>query len=140
MCLWLAFPIRARIDLWDIKLRHFPFNWVRDWLLHGFEYGFSISHTKTPMSQLNKNHFIPPQACPKVSKWIHTESSAGRMIGPIPVGQLPQGTVISPIGTVPKNVTNYRVIHNLSFPIKNSVNICIPADAVSCDYATMLFA
>ena len=135
-CFLSGFPIRNFLPTWRKFLRKFPYPWFSDWILHGLEFGFPLIREFHPSPLHCQNHKIPHKALKKVQKWLHEESSSGRMLGPFSKDSLPTNAFISPIGVVPKNVTDFRIIHDLSYPQKStkSLNDAIFKDRVSCSY------
>ena len=66
---------------------------------------------------------------------IHKELSLGRVAGPFSAPPF-HNLVVSPLGLIPKkDPCQFRVIHDLSFPKGNSVNVGIPKEFCSVSYA-----
>ncbi|MCP3932123.1 MAG: hypothetical protein GY705_23875, partial [Bacteroidetes bacterium] len=64
---------------------------------------------------------------------LSKEMLLGRIAGPF--DQLPQDLIVSPLAAVPKKeVGKIRIIHNLSFPLNDSVNSNIPRDFCFVEY------
>ena len=64
---------------------------------------------------------------------ICQELLAGRIYGPFLTP--PPGLIISPLGAVPKKDTGkVRIIHNLSYPIEDSVDSNIPREFCAVEY------
>ncbi len=68
-----------------------------------------------------------------VDEMLMKELKEGRIAGPFL--KPPPGLIISPLGAVPKKEKNkIRIIHNLSHPLKNSVNSHIPRHYCAVEY------
>ena len=71
-----------------------------------------------------------------VTQKINKEVALGRIIGPF--DKKPPGLIVSPLAAVPKdNNTTIRLIHDLSYPKKNSVNSHIPRHLCIVEYETL---
>ena len=71
-----------------------------------------------------------------VNKMLNEELAMGRIAGPFQTR--PPGLIISPLAAVPKkDPGSYRIIHNLSFPLGNSVNSHTPRELCSVSYETI---
>ena len=96
---------------------------LRDNLVQGFTTGFLIPSSYVPEeTSTYTNHRSALDHPLIVSAKIDKELRLGRIAGPFKSPPLPH-FVISPLGLVPKRATSeWRLIHDLSFPKVSSVN------------------
>jgi hypothetical protein len=105
------------------------------YLHFGFTRGFSLNSTSpvTPFQSTNSHSATSNPSI--VYQKIQKEISAGRVAGPFPYVPL-QGFITSPLSLVPKKAPGeYRLIHNLSYPLGKSVNSSIPKEHSHVQYA-----
>jgi hypothetical protein len=108
-------------------------------LVSGFQHGFRIpsSIVANPDKGDYTNHssaLLNPVA---VSIKLEKEIMLGRISGPYPSPPF-SDMIISPLGMVPKkNSTEYRLIHDLSFPPTNSVNSNIAKEFTAVSYESL---
>ncbi|MCP3929092.1 MAG: hypothetical protein GY705_08330, partial [Bacteroidetes bacterium] len=70
---------------------------------------------------------------PLVDEMLMKELKARRIAGPFQ--NVPPGLILSPLGAVPKKeIGKIRIIHNLSFPLNDSVNSHIPREDCAVEY------
>ena len=89
----------------------------------GLEYGFRIHSSISSLPSTSyTNHKSARQNQSTVSHKLAIEMKFGRIAGPFPHPPLP-GFISSPLGLVPKKGSSeFRLIHDLSFPRCDSVN------------------
>ena len=103
-------------------------------LLSGFSNGFSIGCQSTPVPSVVKNHGSTNKHPEVVMNKILKELNLGRISKPSPTPQF-HNLVVSPLGVVPKKIQgHFRLIHDLSYPEKNSVNFHIPPENSQVSY------
>lgn len=107
-------------------------------LIDGFTFGFPIPSSKdTSSATPPRNHNSALSQPNEVQKKLRAELDAGRISGPF---QTPPFTnfVSSPLGLVPKSDgVSFRLIHDLSYPPKDSVNSHIDPTLTSVNYETL---
>ena len=68
------------------------------------------------------------------TEMIHREQQLGRITGPFSATSF-HNLVISSLGLIPKkDPGKFRIIHDLSFPKRNSINFGIPKECCSVSY------
>ena len=73
----------------------------------------------------------------KVSEIIQTDLDTGRLLGPFDVPPF-DNYVVSPMGAIPKRGGNrIRLIHDLSYPCSDSVNLAIDPESYSLHYSSI---
>lgn len=98
--------------------------YIRDGLVNGFRLGC----VGLPSTIIFKNHRSTLQYTWVIEDFISKGQGKGRIEGPFTSPPF-EPFVFSPFGVVPKSEEGkYRVIHDLSFPKNNSVNILIPPE------------
>ena len=137
---WPQCSSPVRLPLLGYYLRHHPDREFVSFILRGLHEGFHVGFSSS-LAQLrssNRNHpssLANPQV---VNDYLHSETSAGRMIGPLPL-QAREVVHCSPIGLVPKGRQSgqWRMIVDLSYPEGRSVNDGIPDRLCSVNYSAM---
>ena len=81
------------------------------------------------------NHFSALQHADFVREKIQSEISCNRVAGPFDVK--PEGLIISPLSCVPKQGNTWRLVHNLSWPLQDSVNSGIDREFCRVEYETL---
>jgi hypothetical protein len=110
---------------------------ARSYLINGFRGGFSLHFSGDPFSVTSQNHASARCNMPALREYVNAESAAGRVAGPFSSPPF-DPFVISPLGIVPKKEAGkFRVIHDLSFPVSNSVNAGIMQEDAAVDYETL---
>ena len=108
-------------------------------LLEGFRHGFRIHSdiNSDPGTGGYANHLSAIENEQFLQEKLDKEMALGRISGPFQ--QIPfQDMVISPLGLVPKKDLNqFRVIHDLSFPHNDSVNSHIDREYTAVTYETL---
>ena len=103
-------------------------------LCEGLSEGFKIPHRPFKFVTQARNHpsaLANPQAIDKI---LQNELSLGRIAGPFEYPPY-QEFHLSPLGLVPKpNGTEFRIIHDLSFPFAASLNFAIPEECKTVSY------
>ncbi|MCP4262983.1 MAG: hypothetical protein GY774_36545 [Planctomycetes bacterium] len=101
------------------------------------KFGIRIpSSMPAPTSYSFYNHPSALENSAAVEDWLNNGLEMGIIAGPY--SYPPHGLIVSPIAAIPKKDSNkYRIIHNLSFPYKNSVNSHIPRDFAKVSYETI---
>ena len=125
--------------LCDIDFRLFDslligYNYYRRrFLFLGLQHGFMV-HGSMHTSIISPNHRSTLQNPQFIAKKLSLDLVLNRVAGPfetVPMSPF----IVSPIGLVPKKEPNkFRIIHDLSFPPKESVNDSIPASYKSVSY------
>ena len=133
-------PVKARspliIEVLRDYLKYYD-NPDKEFLLQGLEFGFRIPF-EGPLPPLSVRNHKSVLANPiVVSDMIENEISLGRVAGPFQSPPLPSFHS-SPLGLVAKKEPgSYRIIHDLSFPIGNSVNSGISPECTKVSYQTL---
>ncbi len=127
-------PLKAHV--FELYLREYD-PWLRDHLLTNLKEGISIPSTQVPPLEYSfYNHPSALQNAGKVSELIASRVTKGIIAGPF--ANPPPGLIVSPIAAIPKKETaKVRIIHNLSFPLGDSVNSHIPRAACEVQYETL---
>ena len=101
---------------------------LKQFLLKGFQYGFSIGCDTTPSVPLSKNHSSALNHSEVINSHIQKSLELNRIAGPFPHPPF-DPFISSPLGVVPKSEPGqFRIIHDLSYPKDNSVNFYIPKE------------
>ena len=102
---------------WDVELCHF------------INYGWPIGHCGGTNCNAKKNHNGAKEFPAEVNKYLQSELSLGRIAGPFVNSPYEEVIAVSPLNSLPKKgTTDRRVITDLSFPDKGSVNSGIDKD------------
>ena len=104
-------------------------------LLHDLQHGFVIlSDIRiNPLPDTYTNRTSAVDNCQAVTAKIQNELYHHRISGPF--NHKPPGLIVSPLaGVSKKDSTEIHLIHDLSFPLGNSVNYFIPRDLCSVEY------
>ena len=110
---------------------------LKSYIVHGFQFGFSISSLTVSSSDTCNNLHSAYQYPQVVNQKLSSEMDLGRIAGPFPAPPLPH-MVFSPLGLQPKKLPGqFRVIHHLSYPHGHSVNDGIPRECATVKYATV---
>ncbi|MCP3933637.1 MAG: hypothetical protein GY705_31605, partial [Bacteroidetes bacterium] len=107
-------------------------------LLYDLENGVRVpsSFAMSSDSEVPENHSSALKFASSVDEKIQSNLKKGWLAGPF--DNRPQNLVISPLASVPKKDSDSkRMIHNLSYPRKNSVNSHIERDFCSVVYETI---
>ena len=110
------------------------------YLINGFTVGFNIGCLEIPAQKDTKvsnmksafqfPHFIDDK--------LRKELALGRILVPFNVQPKDPTFRMSPLGVVPKTLPGeFRMIHNLSYPLASSVNDYIPVELTTVHYATI---
>ncbi|MCP3928347.1 MAG: hypothetical protein GY705_04530, partial [Bacteroidetes bacterium] len=107
-------------------------------LLHDLEVGVRVPSTLLfdANAPIVENHQSAKVNEESVQKMITSNLEKGWIAGPF--DNRPDQLIVSPLASIPKKDTDARrVIHNLSFPYKNSVNSHIHHDFCEVQYETI---
>ena len=100
----------------------------------GFTFGVRLGFVGLPDTILSKNHKSTDLLPEVINEFISKGQLEGRIAGPFASPPF-EPFVSSPLGVVPKSEPGkYRVIHDLSFPRHNSVNLRIPTENSQVQY------
>lgn len=123
-------PTPVKVNVLSSFLRGYD-STLSAFLINGFTLGFSLGCINRPLPLLSNNHSSVRLHPDIVKDKIDKEILLGRVSGPY---SCPPFTsfMCSPLGLVNKKEPNsFRLIHDLSFPLGQSVNAGIP-DQYSC--------
>ena len=125
-------PTPVNAELLGQELQGYDMD-LRNMLIHGFTFGFSLNFKGTPSNKTCKNHKSATENPDAVYLKLAKESLSGRIAGPFkePPFSL---FVCSPLGLVPKSDGKFRLIHDLSFPKDDSINLGIPMEYSAVSY------
>ena len=125
------------VAAWAAALRSHPDTEFVGYILEGIQNGFRIGFNyKNNRTRSTLNNLISTKDHPDiVKKYLTTECTKGRMLGPFPTSSIPD-IQINRIGVIPKKSTpnKWRLITDLSFPPGNSVNEGISPELTSLSY------
>ena len=121
---------RSLINVDNAKkgLSKYPFTDIAQNLVHGLEFGFKLKYSgpRRPV-EISTKGIVGERSVVAKNK-ILKEINMGRIAGPFPTPPFPTFRV-SPIAVIPKKSSSeFRLIHNLSFPLNESVNDFIDKD------------
>lgn len=124
------------IEQLELSLRHYPNQSEANELIYGFRNGFSIGY-EGPRRPVGLQSQIWGEKAAIAREKICKEISLGRIAGPFLSPPFPTFRV-SPIAVIPKKSSSeFRLIHNLSFPAGGSVNDCIDDRFCSVKYSSI---
>ncbi|VDH94982.1 Hypothetical predicted protein [Mytilus galloprovincialis] len=111
------------------SLKFYPYKVIANELIHGLRFGFKLQYSgsRLPVNE-NYSKSVTIHA-DLVREKINKEITLGRMAGPFDHPPLPT-LRISPIFLAEKKNGDYRLIHNLSYPLHDSVQYSGIDDAV----------
>ena len=96
----------------------------RLFLCSGFKHGFRIPISYNVLPRICRNHPSALDNKEHVTAKIEHELEMNRIVGPFDT--LPSNLVCSPLALIPKKETGkFRLIHDLSYPKGDSVNLSI---------------
>ena len=125
-----AQPSTFIYDRWEEALARHPDQKFVKRLLHGIKHGVPVGHNGTVPEFRCRNLPTNTKGKQFIAKYLLTEVKEGRMLGPFRTRDLWYGdrrVVCNPVGTVPKDVTGFRMITHFSYPRSGiSVNSGIP--------------
>ena len=108
-----------------------------NFLIQGFTHGFHINYLGTPSLRFSKNHPSVSHHKDVVERKLAKELALGRIAGPF-LSPPFVNYQSSPLGIVPKKEPNdFRIIHDLSYPDRNSINDYIPKHFTTVRYETL---
>ena len=107
-----------------------------EYLISGFTNGFELGYKGPRRSRMSPNLPNALELPEVITKNLEHEVHLGRICGPfdsVPFVNLQ----VSPIGCVAKKAPGeYRMIHHLSYPKKDSINDYICAELATCSYSS----
>ena len=107
---------------------------LKQFLVNGFQYGFSIGCDNTPSVPLSKNHSSAVNHSEVINSHIQKSLELNHIAGPFPHPPF-DPFISSPLGVIPKSEPGqFRIIHDLSYPKDNSVNFYIPKENSAVHY------
>ena len=136
-CSMQAFQPVLNTQFWAQNLPKVLPTCVADQLLSLLTGGVRIGRPPADQTIISKNW--PSSALHKaqVNEVIAKDLAAGRLHGPFDIPPYSH-YIVSPLGAFPKrDSTKIRVIHDLSFPVKGSVNSLINADEFTFSYSSV---
>ena len=135
---WRSVCTPLNIPEWSKWLASFPDPRLAGFLLRGFKCGFRIGckRNQAYRPSCSRKNMTSAYDHPEViSDYLHAESQAGRLVGPLDPKVV--GLCTSPFGVIPKksNPGKWRLILDLSSPNARSVNDGIDPDLCSVHYS-----
>lgn len=118
------------------SLSNYPLQDIASELIKGLRFGFQLQYSGSRLPVRAKNSRSVLQNPGLVLQKINKEINMGRIAGPFVDPPFPTLRV-SPISLIPKNDGDFRLIHNLSYPMNNSVNDFIDRDFCSVRYSSI---
>lgn len=107
------------------------------YLVEGFSNGFRLGCMDPPQARSSQNHSSVISQPDIVSEKMQQEMQLGRIAGPFDVPPF-ENLICSPLALIPKSAPGkFRLIHNLSYPRSNSVNLGIPREFSAVQYDTV---
>ncbi|CAG2193979.1 unnamed protein product [Mytilus edulis] len=116
------------------SLKFYPYKVIANELIHGLRFGFKLQYSGSRLPVNANNSKSVTIHADLVREKINKEITLGRMAGPFDHPPLPT-LRISPIFLAEKKNGDYRLIHNLSYPLHNSVNDFIDEKYCSVQYS-----
>ena len=127
------------INVDEVKkaLSDYPDQNIAHSITHGLEFGFKLNYSGPRLPFDMHLRYIFGERYEIANRKILKEINLGRLAGPFPEPPFPTFRV-SPISFIPKkSSTEFRLIHNLSFPPNNSVNDFIDREHCSVKYSSI---
>ena len=139
LMVWPTCPSPVHVAGWGEYIRAHPDQDFGSYIYRGLSTGFCIGFDRRRLTLKSsvRNHRSAVANTAVVRGYIKTEVDAGRLVGPL--GKPARQKVhTSPIGLIPKSQPNqWRMIVDLSFPMRGSVNDGIASDLASITYASV---
>ena len=113
----IATPLR--VPAWAMALQAHPDRALVRYILHGLTHGFRVGFNRATVLQSASSNMLSAQLHPEViTKYIQTELSLGRMLGPFPASFSVTGLQINRFEVISKGHQpgKWRLITDLSFP------------------------
>ena len=128
-----------RVEAWSWDLRHHPDEEFAQYILRGIQQGFRIGFNRQAVQcRSAKRNMLSAEQNPEVvDQYLRKEWEAGRVVGPLP--RHLAGLQVSRFGVIPKphQPGKWRLIVDLSYPKKASVNDGIDLDLCSLVYTSV---
>ena len=113
---------------------------VCELLKYGFPIGFVSDTKKINKNSKVKNHKGAVEFPKEIEKYLMKEASFRAIMGPFKNNPFTENIILSPLNSVPKSLSERRIILDLSFPKKgNSVNSYVPKDQYLGDSVDLFF-
>lgn len=108
-----------------------------EYLVKGFSFSFRLGCVGSPISPSPKNHKSTQDHPEIIEEHIRKGIQSQRIARPFDSPPFPY-FISSPLGIVPKSDPGkFRIIHDISFPDGNSVNLFIPSENSKVQYDTI---
>ena len=130
---------RSPINVGRVKkgLIKYPNREFANNLIQGLEFGFKLKYGGPRIPYISDSKEIVGEKARIAEMKISKEISLGRIAGPFPQPPFPTFRA-SPISVIPKKSSSeYRLIHNLSYPPHQSVNDYIDKEDCSVKYSSI---
>ena len=127
-------PTQFHINNWVSLLENHPSTEFAQYIINGLSNGFEIRRNGQLPTDIQRN--LPTNNKEKlhITRWLIQGLQDGHFIGPFKKPPF-KHYFVSPVGTVPKDITKLRTIHHLSAPRDGiSVNSEIPDNAKAVTY------
>jgi hypothetical protein len=124
-----------QLEAWSAVLRSHPDAAYVGYLFSGIQHGFCIGYTYPRETMSARQNLPSTKEHPQIiAKYLNSEVAKGRILGPFPVGAIPE-IQINQIGIIPKKSSGkWRLITDLSFPTGKSVNDGINSETTTLSY------
>ena len=131
-------PVQVlKINFWSHWLPKVVEAHKADVLLNGIRLGVPIGRQPAESIVESKNWPSALEHRDKVSEIIRADLEAGKLLGPFSVPPF-EKFVVSPLGAIPKRGGDkIRLIHDLSYPASDSVNLAIDPEDYSLHYSSI---
>ena len=128
---------KLKFDNWRYHLRNHPNQLYVNTVLDYIKYGVPIGYTGPHYYRVCKNWPSTRELSDQVNETLIFDVNHGTKAGPFPVPPF-HHFIGSPMGAfIRKHSSKVRVIHDLSYPPKSSVNDHIDGDLYSLQYSTI---
>lgn len=123
---------------WDQLLQSHPDQRFRSYIAEGLRQGFRVGFNHGSELRRASRNMPSVTAHPEVIRdYLATECSEGRVLGPLDAEHFPQ-VHTSRFGVIPKSITGkWRIIVDLSSPLRASVNDGVDENLCSLSYASV---
>jgi len=122
-------PSKLTISTWRLYLRNYHDSVICDLLEFGWPTNYDYTNYEFPVGD-KRNHNGALSFDSEVTRYLQQESTSGTLAGPFLSCPFNSGQVmVSPLNSVPKaDSEDRRIILDLSWPSRSSVNAGIPID------------